>query len=127
MPLVLDSGALTFLAGRRRDAATAQVALREMGLWPPSIPSIVLVESLTGEGGRDTSVNRFLKACEVLEAVSVGLARRAARLRSKARRGSAVDAIVAAVAEPDGIVLTQDPDDLAALAAHTLAVEIRTR
>jgi predicted nucleic acid-binding protein len=38
-----------------------------------------------------------------------------------ARRVSAVDALVAAFAEPGGTVLTSDPDDLEALAAHAPA------
>lgn len=45
------------------------------------------------------------------------VARRAARLRTGAGRGSAFDAIVIAFAEgTGGVVLTQDPKDLKALA-----------
>ncbi len=42
-----------------------------------------------------------------------------------ARRGSAVDALVVALAEPGGTVLTSDPGDLVALAqyAHDVIVE----
>jgi hypothetical protein len=55
--------------------------------------------------------------CEV-EALDELVARRAARLRTGAGRGSAVDAIVIAFAEGiGGLVLTQDPKDLKALAA----------
>jgi hypothetical protein len=39
-------------------------------------------------------------------------------LRARARRGSAVDAILVALAEPDGTVLTADQGDLRALAGH---------
>jgi hypothetical protein len=39
-------------------------------------------------------------------------------LRRKAHRGSAVDAIVVALAESGGTVLTSDADDLGALARH---------
>jgi hypothetical protein len=46
-------------------------------------------------------------------------------LRRLARRGSAVDALVVALAEPGGTVLTSDPGDLDALAqyAHDVIVE----
>ena len=46
------------------------------------------------------------------------LARRAAELRYRAKRGSAVDAIPVATAEPGGTVLSGDVADLEALAAH---------
>jgi hypothetical protein len=65
-----------------------------------------------------------LKTCDVVEAVAESLARRAAYLRRRARRGSAVDAVVVAFAEPGGAVLTSDPDDLQALAAHADGVRI---
>ena len=91
--------------------------LREEGLWPPLVPSIVLVESLTGRA-RDAATNRLLKACDVVEYLPEHLVRRAATLRARARRGSAVDAVVVAVAEPGGTVLTGDVGDLAVLAGH---------
>jgi hypothetical protein len=100
------------------------LALRDEGLWPPMVPAVVLVESLRGHAGRGANENRLLKTCDVAEAVSEALARRAALLRRLARRGSAVDALVVAFAEPDGTVLTSDPDDLEALAAHAHGVVI---
>ncbi len=45
-------------------------------------------------------------------------------LRRLARRGSAVDALVVAFAEPGGTVLTSHPDDLEALASHPRDVTI---
>jgi hypothetical protein len=62
--------------------------------------------------------------CGVTETIPVRLARRAAWLRTKARHGSAVDALVTAVAEPGGTVLTGDGADLRALAAHAANVSI---
>ncbi|MEP7113491.1 MAG: hypothetical protein ABI862_09520 [Ilumatobacteraceae bacterium] len=53
-------------------------------------------------------------------------ARRAAELRRRARRGSAVDAIVVALAEPGGNVLTGDKADIEALAAHAHDVSVET-
>ena len=122
--LVLDSGAVTRLAERSARAAALIAALRAEGLWPPVVPSMVLVECLTGAGSRDAAQHRFLRICDVTETVSVPLARRAAWLRGRARKGSAVDALVTAVAEPGGTVLTGDLADLRALAAHASDVAI---
>jgi hypothetical protein len=112
------------LAERSRDAFASILAFRESGLWPPIVPSVVLVECLQGHAGRDANANRFLKTCEIEEAIPESLARRAALLRRLARRGSAVDALVVASAEPGGTVLTSDPGDLEALAAHADDVSI---
>ena len=122
--LVVDSGAVSRLAERSQYAAALILALREQGLWPPVVPSVVLVECLQGHAGRDAAENRLFKTCDVLENVGEALARRAAFLRRRARRGSVVDALVVAVAEPGGTVLTTDPDDLEALATHAHRVRI---
>ena len=122
--LVLDSGAVTRLAERSARAAALIAALRAEGLWPPVVPSVVLIECLTGEGSRDAAPNRFLRTCDIAEGVPVPLARRAARLRAEARIGSAIDALVTAVAEPGGTVLTGDPADLRAIARHASGVTI---
>jgi predicted nucleic acid-binding protein len=122
--LVLDSGAVTRLAGRSGRAAALVAAFRAEDLWPPVVPSVVLAECLTGEGSRDAAQHRFLRTCEVAEAVPVSLARRAAWLRARARTGSAVAALVTAAAEPGGTVLTGDPADLRALAGYASDVTI---
>ncbi len=122
--LVLDSGGVRRLAERSREALALILALREAGLWPPVIPTVVLTECLQGDSGRDANANRFLKTCDIAESVPQSLARRAAFLRRRARRGSAVDALVVASAEPDGTVLTSDIGDLEALAAHAEGVSI---
>jgi hypothetical protein len=100
------------------------LALRERDLWPPLVPSVVLVESLQGHAGRDAHTNAFLKTCDLVEEVPERVARRAALLRRKARRGSAVDALVVAFAEPDGTVLTGDTADLGALAQYADRVRV---
>lgn len=125
--LVLDSGAVTFLADQTSSQARALVALFGVeGLWPPVVPSAVLVECLTGRPGRDARTNHFLKTCDIDERLSRGMARRAAGLRREVRRGSAVDALVIAWAEPNGVVLTGDAGDLSALAAAADGVAVRT-
>jgi predicted nucleic acid-binding protein len=122
--LVLDSGAVTRLAERSRASVALILALREEGLWPPAVPSMVLVECLQGHAGRDATENQLLKTCDVIENIPESLARRAAWLRRRARRGSAVDALVVAMAEPGGTVLTTDPEDLDALAGHAHRVQV---
>lgn len=121
--LVLDSGGVSALARRNSDALAKIQAFRREGLWPPVVPSVVLVECFTGKQRADANVNRLLKACHIVEDVPEGVARRAASLRAQAQKGSAVDALVVAVAEPGGDVLGNDLGDLRALAAY--AVEVR--
>ena len=122
--LVLDSGGVSRLARRRPDSAAMIAAFTAEGLWPPVVPSVVLAESITGRQRNDANINRFLKTCDIVEDVPQHLARRAGALRALARQGSAVDAIVVAIAEPGGAVLTSDPKDLTALANHTNGVRI---
>jgi hypothetical protein len=99
--------------------------LRREGLWPPLIPTVVVAESISGRPRTDTNVNRLLKGCDVEPLLREATARRAGELRAKARRGSVIDAVVVACAEPGGTVLTADPVDLDALRAHAEDVEIR--
>ena len=150
MTTALDSGAVTRLSGRTDVARNTIRELRRAGEWPPVVPSVVLVESLHGDAGRDAPTNQFLRTCRVEPTLTVRLARRAAELRRLAGRGSAgkaprvappqprggaewrrpagggsaVDAAVAATAEPGGVVLTGDVGDLRALAAHARDVAI---
>ncbi|MGH3549064.1 MAG: hypothetical protein ACRDQU_13330 [Pseudonocardiaceae bacterium] len=125
MRVVLDSGGVSWLAQRSPRAAAVIAEMRATGLWPALVPAPVLVECLTGHAGRDAPANRLLKSCDLVTELPQALARRCARLRFEARRGSAVDAIVIGVAEPDGVVLTSDITDLAALAQPATGVSIR--
>lgn len=93
-------------------------------MWPALVPTVVLVESLRGDAARDANANRFLKTCIVHTEISPALARRAAELRRRARVGSAVDALVVALAEPSGTVLSGDRADLEALASYADDVTI---
>lgn len=122
--LVLDSGGVSRLAQRTTRSAALIAAFRRRGLWPPAVPTVVLVESLTARPGHDANVNRFLKSCDVVPVFSIAQARRAAALRLNAGRGSAVDAVVVAAAEPGGTVLSGDLDDLKALADHADGVAV---
>jgi hypothetical protein len=122
--LVLDSGGVTRLARRNQNALAKIGALRRLGLWPPVVPSVVLVECLAGKQRFDANVNRFLKTCEILGPVPERVARRAALLRAQAKKGSAVDALVVAIAEPGGDVLSGDLGDLDALSGYAVDVTI---
>lgn len=111
---------------RGPSSARAKIeSFRGEGLWPPVVPSIVLVECLNGKQRADANVNRFLKTCEIPERLPEGLSRRAAALRAQAQRGSAVDALVIATAEPGGDLLGGDISDLRALAAQADDVSVR--
>ena len=124
--LVLDSGGLPRLSARTKTAASLIGSSVGQELWPPIVPTMVLVESLHGDAGRDANTNRFLKTCIIEPEISRATARRAAHLRRLARTGSVVDALVVAHAEPGGTVLTGDRADLEALAAHAdqVAIEV---
>jgi hypothetical protein len=100
--------------------------LRREGFWPPLVPTAVLVECITGAASTDAPVNRLIKTCVVREELPLALASRAGKLRASARRGSAVDAVVVASAEPGGAVLTSDGKDLGALSQHAAGVTVQT-
>ena len=122
--LVLDSGGVTRLARRHPNSFALIAVFERDGLWPPIVPSVVLAESLSGRQGTDAVVNRFLKTCDIVEQLPTAVARRAGALRALAGRGSAVDAVVVATAEPGGAVLGGDLNDLRALAAHAEGVTV---
>ena len=124
MLLVLDSGGVSRLARRRQESAALIAVFKHDGLWPPAVPSVVLTESITKRQRSDVNINRFLKTCDIVEKLPEHLARRAGALRALALQGSAVDAIIVALAEPGGAVLTSDLKDLRALAAHADSVNI---
>ena len=123
--LILDSGGVSRLSARTKNALSLIRALNSADLWPPVVPTVVLVESLHGNSARDANTNRFLKTCIIEPTVPYQVARRAAELRRRARAGSAVDALVVALAEPGGTVLTGDPADISALAAHANDVAVQ--
>jgi predicted nucleic acid-binding protein len=115
MSLVLDSMAVTALGCRDRQTAARLAALRLRGLWPPIVPTAVLVDSLTGNRVRDALAHRTM-GLSLVHPLDEPMARRAAQLRRRARAGSAVDAIVVATAELfEALVITGNLDDLARL------------
>lgn len=77
-----------------------------------------------GNAQRDANSHRFLKTCIIEPIVSQFTARRATEPRRRARAGFAVDALVVALAEPGGTVLTGDRADIEALATHADRVRV---
>jgi predicted nucleic acid-binding protein len=128
---VLDSGGLTALVDRsHRARAWLRWIVEHEGHI--CVPTPVLVEATTGEGGRDAEVNRVLqvlaRATRVLEAPDEATARRAGQLRFLAGSDDGIDALVAAAAAVDrspAVVLTSDPGDLAQLLASAPWVHVR--
>jgi predicted nucleic acid-binding protein len=125
--LVLDSGGVTALASRR--ARLAQ--LRQRGLWPAQVPSVVLAEALTGDHRRDFAANRLLKACQIRDVTEL-LSREAARLWGATGRAgtiTATDAIVVSFASicSAPVIMTSDPKDLSTLAGHARQPILITR
>ncbi|MEO7193623.1 MAG: hypothetical protein ABIZ05_02195 [Pseudonocardiaceae bacterium] len=124
MSVVLDAGAVTALGRRDRQTAARLAALRRRGLWPPVVPTAVLVDSLTGNRVRDGLAHRTVEL-SLVHPLDEPLARRAAQLRGLARAGAAVDAVVVATAELlEALVITVNPDDLARLCHHARGVRL---
>lgn len=114
--VVLDSGAVTAWAEAEEGVVTLLLGVRRKG-GVVIVPTVVLAESMTGNGSRDAAVHLCLRTthldpCEFTTAV------RAAGLRSAVGgRGLAIDAIVVATAEKHrAVLLTADRDDLRRLA-----------
>ncbi|MFO0762155.1 MAG: PIN domain-containing protein [Byssovorax sp.] len=129
---VLDSGGLSGLLGRsQRSRAWLRWIVEHDGTV--FVPTPVLVETITGDAGRDAEVNRVLhvldEAVTVLQAPDEATARRAGRLRHRAKSDDGIDALVAAAAVGDGspcVLLTSDPEDLGRLLVDEPQVAIRS-
>ena len=124
MSLVLDSGAVAALGRRNRQTAARIAVLRQRGMWPPILPTAVLIDSLSGNRMRDAPANRTV-GLSLVHPLEEPLARRAAQLRGRARAGSAVEAAVVATAELlEALVITTNPDVLLRLCQHADGVSL---
>jgi predicted nucleic acid-binding protein len=128
---VLDSGGVSALLGRSREARDRMRYVTD-SLQDVEIPAAVLVECATGDSGRDAELNRVLGVVIELAGeitnIDEAVARRAGRLRFRARTDDGIDAMVAACAMGDGspaVLLTSDPDDLQRLLSRERNVTIR--
>ena len=116
--LFLDSGAVDRLARGNLQSDANIKRLKDEGYWPPRLHTVVLAECVSGRQRDDAPVNRLIKTCNVVEELPKRLARRAGELRTKTKQGSVVDALLVAMAEHGGTVLTDDSDDIRALASN---------
>lgn len=81
----------------------------------PIVPSVVLAQAW--RGGPQPNLSRLLKGC-VIEALAENAARDIGRLLAANRSSDVIDAaVVVSAASRGDLVITSDPDDLAALAA----------
>jgi hypothetical protein len=128
---VLDSGGLSALTGGSQRARAWLRWIAENG-GAVVVPTPVLVETVTGDAGRDAEVNRILnllqRAVSVFAAPDEETARRAGRLRFRARVDDGIDALVASAAAGDGtpcVLLTSDPRDMERLLVDERKVAVR--
>ena len=121
--IVLDSGGISKLSNRSLDSLALLKQLSTLN-DVMLVPTSVLVECLHGNSPKDAPTFRFLQKCVLQEVLLLGKAQRAAELRRKSDHGSAVDAIVVALAEPGGTVLTGDQGDIEKLATHANKVYV---
>jgi len=114
MSVVYDAGVLVAIdRSDRRIWADHKIRL-EMGILP-IVTSPVLAQ--VSRSGRQAQLRRFLRGCQLVpfqtsDAHTVG------SLLAAARTSDVVDAHVVVVAT-GGAIITSDPNDIAALAAHT--------
>lgn len=121
--LILDSAGVTRLSSRTKPALALVRSLVNEGLWPPIVPTMVLVED---SRRRSTRCQRKPLPQDLHRPVPGHARDRSAgsRARRRARTGSAGDALVVVLAEPGGTVLTGDKADIEALAAHASGVTV---
>ena len=123
--LILDSGAVIALSRHDLRARAVLAAAWEAGV-EVAIPAVVVAETVRGSA-TDAVVNRVIKSVGEVTAASEQTGRVAGALLGAARSSSTVDALVvaSAIGLGGGVVLTGDPDDLAALAAGHATVLIQ--
>ena len=126
--VTLDSEGLWAIARNDSEDARAVLAASSKAGVPVVVPSVVLAETLFGDG-RDARANQVLKKIDVFPVTEL-VARAAARLKVRADvTGVAptIDAIVVATSAAfgGGVVLTSDSDDINALAQGAPGVRIR--
>lgn len=111
--IVYDTGAL--VAAERADDQVWFVHRRALGRGlRPVVPSVVLAQAW--RGGPQPNLSRLLKGC-VIEALAENAAREVGRLLATNGSADVVDAaVVVSAASRGDLVVTSDPDDLAALA-----------
>jgi hypothetical protein len=124
--LVLDAEGLSKAAAGDPRVAAWIARARELRL-PLVVNAVTLTETIRG-GGRDTTIHLLTRNAH-LDTVDAGFAADAGRLLGSTRRSDTVDALVATSAiklDRPVVLLTSDPDDLAALTADHPQIQIVT-
>lgn len=115
MTTVYDAGALIAADRNDREIWADHRARLEAGVVPMTTAPVVAQVS---RSPRQVSLRRFLRGCQVL-AFDSGQAHAVGDLLAASATSDVVDAHIALVAaRTRAVVITSDPDDLAALAAH---------
>jgi hypothetical protein len=114
MGVTYDAGALVAAdRGERRMWARHRALLAARVV--PTVPAAVVAQAWRG-GGRQALLARVLSGCDV-EVLDDARARAVGILASKARTADVVDAwVVEGALRRHDVVVTQDPDDLRAIA-----------
>jgi len=118
---VLDTGAV-IAADRDESWILRYFDLRRRGLARITIPRVVILEWWRGRTDRR---ERILAAATYVEPLADDVAKAAGVALGKVKGATPIDAAVMATASlRDGIVITRDVDDFAALAHHFKGVRI---
>ena len=115
MNVILDAGALVALERNERAMWRRLKAARRSGT-PPTTHGGVIAQVWRGGAGRQAQLARALRAIEVVP-LDIELGRRAGVLLARSGLRDAIDAALAAMADHGDLIITSDPDDLAALVA----------
>lgn len=114
--ITLDAGALIAVEKGKASMRAVLLAAKKRGA-AIFVPSVVVAEVWRG-GSRSAHVARVLQGC-VIEPLFDARAREAGEALARVRSGTTIDAIVVATAASRQTpVVTSDPHDLEALAAH---------
>ncbi len=120
--ILLDAGAVRRLADGSGRSVALLSTLRQRGLWPAQVPTVVVAEALSGELDADRHVEALLRCCAVVTEIDGSVARRAAWLLAAVNRGSTADALLVALAEPGGAILVANRPSVEAMALFATGV-----
>ncbi len=113
MKVVYDAGVLVAIDRNDRQMWLEHRVRLEMGVLPTVTAPVVAQVS---RSGRQAQLRRFLRGCQLVP-FSTSEAHTVGTLLAQTSTSDVVDAHVVAVAA-GGTIITSDPNDIAALAAH---------
>lgn len=123
MTLVLDTGAFVAVERGSRELAARIKRERLLGRAPVTHGGVV-GQVWRGGSGRQANLAQLLPHVEILP-LNADLGKRAGTLLRETGSSDVIDAAVVLLAGDDDLILTSDPEDLAALAAASgIHVEI---